>query len=133
MTVDIQYFLGSILVPGVISVIVTFIMMRLVVAKSVIPLLDQRFGAADEAIKKGMSAMGVKSGDVRAVKSMEKKVARDIWDNLPEIKGILGMLSQDTLDQIEENPEIAVQLIERYKPLIDKLFGSQQTSQQYDL
>ena len=131
--VNLQYFLGSVLVPSVISVIVTFVMMRLVVTKSVIPLLEEKFKDADLAVKKGLSAMGQKSGDVRAAKSMEKKISRDIWDNLPEIKGILGMLSQDTLDQIEENPEVAIQLIERYKPLIDKLFGSQQTAQQYDL
>lgn len=80
-----------------------------------------KYGAAEAAIKKGMSALGLAGVDARKVKQVEKAVTNDLINaQMPEIKALLGFISPETLELIEANPEIALGLIEKYKPMIDK-------------
>lgn len=80
-----------------------------------------QYGAAEAAIKKGMSALGNAGADARRVKQVEKAVTNDLISaQMPEIKALLGFISPETLELLEANPEIALGLIEKYKPLIDK-------------
>ena len=97
------------------------------------------FPEATAAISGGMSALGVKSGDVRAEKALEKAVAGDILDQFPEVVMLLNQLSPETADMVRKNPQMALNLIQRYKPLIDKflpmLTGGKEgaTPEQYDV
>jgi len=102
-------------------------------------LAAKLFPDATAAISSGMSALAAKSGDVRAEKALEKAVAGDILDQFPEIVMLLNQLSPETADMVRKNPQMALNLIQRYKPLIDKflpmLIGEKEGAApgQYDL
>lgn len=84
-----------------------------------------KFSEADKAISAGMSALGKMSGDNRTMRAMEKGIAGDLMNaQMPEVIAILEQLSPETADMIKENPEIAIKLMEKYQPLIDKFIGS---------
>jgi len=97
------------------------------------------FPDATEAISRGMSALGVKSGDVRAEKALEKAVAGDILNQFPEVMMLLNQLSPETADMVRKNPQMAMNLIQRYKPIIDKFLpmitgrGEAGANPEYDL
>lgn len=116
-----------------------------IVLNAIITVLIFRKGAAmlfpdaTNAISRGMSALGAKSGDVRAERALEKAVAGDILDQFPEVVVLLNQLSPETADMVRKNPQMALNLIQRYKPLIDKflpmLTGGKEGAapEQYDL
>ena len=98
----------------------------IVMLNAIITVLIFRKGAAmlfpdaTNAISRGMSALGVKSGDVRAERALEKAVTGDILDQFPEVVMLLNQLSPETAEMVRKNPQMALNLIQRYKPLIDK-------------
>jgi len=80
-----------------------------------------KFSDAQKAIKQGFTSMQAAGVDVRNAKRIEKSVANDLLNaQLPGIKALLGFLSPETLDLIEANPELVLNLVEKYKPLLEK-------------
>lgn len=117
------------LITAVMSIAVTFLMNRLLTQKILMPQIDKKLESLNKiggAVNKIFSEKGV---DVRQFKSLEKSVAKDIFEQFPEFKIVLGLLSPETLEKIEANPEMALQLLTRYKPLIDQFLGQKQQQQ----
>jgi len=74
-----------------------------------------------------MDEMRQKSIDSRQQKALERKIANDLLNvNAPEIKAILQYFSPDTLKYIEDNPQVAMAVIQRFKPLLDQFMGAGQ-------
>ena len=134
----------SIAVPVVLSCVLTLVLMvvatKYLIGPSLIKVFEEKYAEAEQAISRGMSALGVKSGESRQSKALEKAIFTDLVAQYPEINMILESFSPDTAAMIEENPQIAAILIERYMPLVKKLmpqlFGAAsenaQTTQKYD-
>ena len=82
---------------------------------------------------------GDKSGEVRSAKNLEKAVARDILAKYPELTMLLEQLSPETAKLIKKNPQLAVTLIQRYQPIIEKYLpmitgqGEKASKTEYDL
>jgi len=82
---------------------------------------------------------GDKSGEVRSAKNLEKAVARDILAKYPELTMLLEQLSPETAELIKKNPQLAVTLIQRYQPIIEKYLpmitgqGEKASKTEYDL
>ena len=82
---------------------------------------------------------GDKSGEVRSAKNLEKAVAGDILAKYPELTMLLEQLSPETAELIKKNPQLAVTLIQRYQPIIEKYLpmitgqGEKASKTEYDL
>jgi len=63
---------------------------------------------------------GEKSVETHAIKKMEKAVAGDILAKYPELQMLLEQLSPETAELVKKNPQLAVTLIQRYQPIIEK-------------
>lgn len=114
----------------------------IILLNSLITVLIFRWGAsilfpdATGAISRGMTALGQRSIDVRQEKALEKAITGDILDQFPEVVMLLNQLSPETADMVRKNPQMALNLIQRYKPLIDKFLpshGSAKATPEYDL
>ena len=122
--------LGSIAVGTVVSGLLTLVILVVATKKLILPMitkgLDATYGPmfdqADKALKRGMSAMGQKSGYVRAEKALEKEIFSELLEQYPEIQALLEMLSPDLAAKIEENPEMAANIIQRYLPTFKRIF-----------
>jgi len=85
------------------------------------------------------SEAGNKSVEVQAAKKIEKAVAGDILAKYPEITMLLEQLSPETAELVKKNPQLAVTLIQRYQPLIEKYLplitgkGDAAAKTEYDL
>ena len=74
-----------------------------------------------------MTEMNIKGMEAKQTKALERKIANDLLNvNAPEIKAVLQYFSPDTLKYIESNPEVAMAVIQRFKPLLDKFMGAGQ-------
>ena len=85
------------------------------------------------------SDAGVKGQETKQVKAIEKAVAGDILAKYPELTMLLDQLSPETAELIKKNPQLAVTLIQRYQPLIEKYLpmitgqGEKGSKTEYDL
>lgn len=117
--------ISSIVLPAFVSLIVTIIAVIGTARGYLVPLLegvlDQKLEQTDEMMKAAASSMGKASVDSRNLKKMEKMVIADIMGEYPEIQMILEQFSPETAEMIEEQPEMAMKLLMRYKPLIDSV------------
>jgi len=125
----------TLLIGAASSIIITFLTLRLMTEKVIIPALDKKFGSIDKLTKQTLTSLGEKSIEVRQNKAIEKAVAGDIFNNMPEIKAVIQLLSPETLELLEKNPEMTLQLLTKYKPLLDQFFGqsTKQQQQTYDI
>ena len=74
-----------------------------------------------------MGEMREKATDRIQQKALEKRIASDLLNvNAPEIKAVLQYFSPDTLKYIESNPDVAMAVIQRFKPLLDQFLGAGQ-------
>ena len=99
-----------------------FIAMKKVIAPGLISLFDEKYETADQAMKKGYSAMGLKSVQIKKEKVMSKKIAENILKEYPEIIAVAEQISPDMVEMIENDPETALRLVDRYLPLLKKFF-----------
>jgi len=119
--VNYPYLIGSFIVPALVAGLVSFLAVGWVYVNRMKPVME----VADKAIKTGMSAMGSKSGQVRLEKSIEKAVAGDLMTaQVPELELLLGLLSPDTRELVQNNPEAVLAIAQRLGLL--KLGGQQQ-------
>lgn len=137
--VEIAFIIGSFVVPLGVSLLVCLIVLGRVYKTTIEPLViltNEGQEKLDAAVKTAMSAMGTKSGQVRQTNQLEKDIAGDLMDQLPEVEMILELLSPDTANSIRENPEKALRLLERYKDFIPLFTGAAGPKKQeivYDL
>lgn len=121
-----QLDLGSLVATGLLSLIITvvtmFVAMKLLIAPGLIALFEEKYETADKAMKKGFSAMGLKSVQIKAEKVMTKKIGAALLDEYPEILAVAEQISPDIVELIEEDPGTALRLIDRYLPLLKKFF-----------
>ncbi len=121
-----QLDIGSLVASGLLSIIITsvtlFIAMKKVIVPSLLGVFEEKYETADKAIKKGFSAMGIKSVQIKADKVMTKKIGEAILTEYPEILAVAEQISPDIVVLIEEDPETALRLIDRYLPLLKKFF-----------
>jgi len=135
--VNVSFVLRSYVVPIMVNALVTLFLVGWVYVYRMQPLFDKltaKLAEAERAVKTGMSAMGAKSGQVRLDATVEKAVASDMLNaQLPEAEFFLNLLSADTRELVEDNPEAILRLVAKYFP--DKLrnVGQQQPQVQYDL
>ena len=117
--------LANLFVSVLLSMSLTCVAIWFLMKKWGVPLLlaviEDKYADAKQAISRGMSAMGQKSGEVRQEKALENAVFSDILDEYPEIKLGLEILSPDTAAMIEENPAMAAKLLVRWGPLIKEI------------
>jgi len=118
--------IGSLVATGVLCIIITavtmFIAMKKVIAPGLIAIFEEKYETADKAIRSGYSAMGVKSVQIKKDKAMTKKIGEVVLDEYPEILAVAEQISPDLVEMIEEDPETALRLIDRYLPLLKKFF-----------
>ena len=134
--VDWWLFARSFLVPLAVNALVTLLLVGWVYTYRMVPLFDlvqEKIEVAEKAIKTGMSAMGQKSGQVRLDASVEGAVAKDMLNaQLPEAEFFLSLLSADTRELVEDNPEAVLRLAAKYFPAQLKGMGQAQTEQGAD-
>ena len=87
----------------------------------ILNVFEEKYSDAARAVKTGMAALGVKSGEVRGEKALENAVFSDILAEYPEIQIGLEILSPDTAAMIEENPARAAKMLIRWGPLIKEI------------
>ncbi|GAI58709.1 unnamed protein product [marine sediment metagenome] len=118
--------IGSLVASGLLSIIVTavtiFIAMKKVIAPGLIALFEEKYEVAEKAIKSGYSAMGVKSVQIKKEKAMTKRIGEVVLEEYPEILAVAEQISPDLVEMIEEDPETALKLVDRYLPLLKKFF-----------
>ena len=120
---------GSIGVSIVFTVIIVIIIGFFVFKRLIIPVLegviDIKLQDVENMMKAAASALGTKSGESRALKKMEKKMGEDLIAQFPEIDMVLEYFSPDTAEMMRANPERALVLVARWKPIIESFLGVQ--------
>ena len=125
--VEIVLIIRSVLVPLLVAGLVSFLSVGWIYVYRMKPLL----GMAEDVMKKSMSALGTKSGQVRLEKSIEKAVAGDLMKaQIPELELLLSLLSPDNRDLVEDNPEAVLAIAKRLGFLN---LGGAQKQPEYDL
>ncbi|GAI00853.1 unnamed protein product [marine sediment metagenome] len=121
-----QLDIGSLVASGLLSLIITAVTMLVVMKKVIAPgllgLFEEKYETANQAIKKGYSAMGVKSVQIKKEKVMAEKVGKVVLNEYPEILAVAEQISPDLVEMIEEDPETALRLVDRYLPLLKRFF-----------
>lgn len=133
-----QLIASSIIAPLLVSFVVCILVLGRVYINQIQPLVDQaeaNQASIEAAVKKAMTAMGAKSVEVRQDKALEKMISADLLEQFPEVEMILGLVSPKTAEALQENPEQALRIIERYKDFIPLLSGKTpgQAQIEYDL
>ena len=117
---------GMYLVFSLLSVVLTAVTMIIVTKRVIYPgmvgLFEEKYAMAEGAIKKGFSAMGTRSAELKKEKAMEGEIMVAVLDEYPELMMIAEKISPDMVAMIEEDPETALRLIDRYLPLLENLF-----------
>ena len=108
------------------SIVALIIAFRLLITPELEALILEKTKEAQEAISKGMSALGDKGRKVRDTNKMEGMMLEDILAEYPEIQIALDFFRPELADDIRENPEIALRIIQKYKPMIDEILGARQ-------
>ena len=107
---DIMYVVSYLLVPALVAAVSSFLAVGWVYQNRMKPLMLQ----ADLAIKRGMGALGDKSGQVRLERNVERAVSKDLMTaQVPELELIMGMLSPETRELVEQNPQAVMALAQR--------------------
>jgi len=81
-------------------------------------------------IRNVMSNLGKASAEQREVKQVEREIIDDIKQNIPnmfpelEVLGSMGLISEETLEKIQNNPQVIPILVQRYAPLIKMFIGA---------
>ena len=115
---------------------VLYIVFKRLIIPVIEGVIDLKIQNTQDMMKAAASALGTKSGEARQLKKMEKKMGEDLINQFPEIDMILEYFSPDTADMMRENPERALVLIARWKPIIESFLGVQTGATQktdYDL
>lgn len=82
-------------------------------------LLDE----AGPQIKRSQSIIAQHGVQPRQIKTAERYMAEDVIEKYPEAKAILGMISPRTAEYFEENPDILLEMAERWGPRLKILMG----------
>jgi len=110
------------------SITALIIAFRMIISPELETLITKKTKEANEAITKGMSALGDKGRQARDTKKMEKMMLTDILAEYPEIQIALDFFNPELADEIRENPEIALRIVQKYKPIIDEILKGRQGS-----
>lgn len=118
---------GLIAVNVVLNIGFTIIVIYIATKRLIIPVLeaviDEKTQETQQMMKAAASSLGLKSGEVRQMKKMEKMMLNDIMEQYPELEIALEYFSPDTAELIKQHPQRAMTLIARYKPILDDILG----------
>lgn len=106
----------------IVSVVAIIVSTRKVILPAVEGILAEKLETAEGAIKRGYSAMGVKSQQIQAERSMEKLIGEGLFEQYPEILALAERVSPDLVEAMEDDPETALILARRYLPHLKELF-----------
>jgi hypothetical protein len=91
---------------------------------TVTPIVEDLKSVFAPTMKKAFGQLSEKGVEAREVKRVEKMVAKDMKDfamqQNPEVALVLSALRGETMEALEENPQIAMQLIGKYRPLLEQ-------------
>ena len=121
---------GTELARLLISTLLSLVLGGLVFRKLIAPEFEARYEESIQTVKNLAKLAGVKSNEFTDAKMLEKVVAKDlIMQNLPELQALKLVLAPGTWEQveetIEENPEVAIQLYQKYGHLLPKVKGAE--------
>jgi len=119
---NLNYFVVSALLSLIVTVVTMIVAMKKIIEPGLVALFDEKYATAEGAIKKGFSALGQRSVQVRKEKAMSKEITEHVLEEYPEILAVAERISPDLVEMIEEDPETALRLVDRYLPLLKKFF-----------
>lgn len=119
---DYSYIVVSALLSLIVTTVTMLIVSKRIIYPSMIAIFEEKYATAEGAIKKGFSALGTRSAQVRKEKAMSKEITEHVLEEYPEILAVAERISPDLVEMIEEDPETALRLVDRYLPLLKKFF-----------
>ena len=119
---NLSYYIATILLALIVTTVTMLIVAKAVIYPTLISLFEEKYTTAEGAIKKGMSAMGRRSVQVKREKAMLEDISEAVLDRYPEISAVAERISPDLVAMIEDDPETALVLAERYLPTLKRFF-----------
>lgn len=74
-------------------------------------------------IKRSQSIIAQHGVEPRQVKTAERYLSEDIMEHYPELKMIASTISPRTAEYFDDNPDVFLQMAERWGPKLKLLFG----------
>jgi len=125
---------GTSLLSSLVTLVLLYVLwikLALPVVTEKIEELNKALEVAEVATRTGMSALGAKSGEVRAEGALEDDLFEAVLNRYPELEQLALMVAPDFLERIKENPKAGLALLERYAPFLEK-FGMMPGSEKSD-
>ena len=115
--------IGVMLVDRALVVLVSLVIVVIVWRKFMLPEIEGTLQEAQKTIKTIAGLGGIKKADYEGITKMENAIgSKLIIEKMPElgmIKMLIGAENADMLDEfIKENPTAALQMYEKYRPLL---------------
>ena len=115
--------IGMMLADRAIVVLVSLVIVVIAWRKFMLPEIEETLLEAQKTIKTIAGLGGIKRADYEGITKMENAIgSKLIIEKMPElgmIKMLIGAENADMLDEfIKENPTAALQMYEKYKPLL---------------
>lgn len=118
--------IGSAVIAALMALIVTVVVIIISMKRIILPAMEnlfaEKYETAEGAIKRGFSAMGVKSQEIQREKHMEEAITEGIFEQYPEILAVASKVSPDLVELMEEDPVTALRLAKRYLPHLKEIF-----------
>lgn len=126
--------IGVMLVDRALVVLVSLVIVVIVWRKFMLPEIEGTLQEAQKTIKTIAGLGGIKKADYEGITKMENAIgSKLIIEKMPElgmIKMLIGAENADMLDEfIKENPTAALQMYEKYRPLLP---GDSQSTEKTD-
>jgi len=132
----IELIVGGIIASSIVSIGASFLLMRKYsreLEATIKPQLSSVKTALDESaalwehaapqIKRSQSIISQHQVEPKQIKTAQKYLAEDIIEQYPEAKMLLGTISPRTAEYFEDNPDILLQMVERWGPKVKLLLG----------
>lgn len=118
--------IGSVIVQVVLSLVLMSVVVFFATKKLIIPLVgavvEEKMETAQGAIKRGYSAMGIKSQEVQKERAMEEALTEGIFEQYPELLAVAERISPDLVEMMQDDPITALRLGKRYIPILKDMF-----------
>lgn len=121
------------MVPYLVSILISVALGILAFRKWIAPDITAALAEATKTAQTLASLGGIKKADWNDTQELEAVITKELLlDKMPELELLRLALSPSSWEQveemIEENPKVALQLYEKYKPLLG---GASQKQEQY--
>ena len=119
---NLSYYVATVLLAIIVTTLTMLVVAKAVIYPTLISLFEDKYTTAEGAIKKGMSAMGRRSVQVKKESAMLEDISEAVLERYPEISAVAERISPDLVAMIEDDPETALILAERYLPTLKRFF-----------